>query len=196
MAEGPRIAESAYVAPGAIVSGDVTIGPRSVVLAGAVVSAQGAPVRIGTACVVMENAVVRGAGAHPCTLGDHVLIGPLAHVSGATVEDGCFVATGAVVFNGARLGRGTVVAVHAVVHIATQCPPETVIPIGHIALGAPAEVYSPEQAPDIAHRLSELGFTKTVFGFDSSTMSNPAATVELCERYSRALARQRDELKR
>jgi carbonic anhydrase/acetyltransferase-like protein (isoleucine patch superfamily) len=185
----PDIDDTATISPDALISGDVMIGPRSVVLAGAVVTAEGAPVHIGEACVVMENAVVRGAGEHPCVLGDHVLVGPHAHVSGATIGRGCFIATGAAVFNGAVLGDGTVVAVHGVVHIRTACPPGTVVPIGYIAIGSPLVVYSPEQAPEAMRRLFEAGFTSTVFAFDSSESTNAEATVELCERYVRALER-------
>lgn len=86
----PRIDDTATISPDAVISGDVTIGPRCVVLAGAVVTSEGAPVRIGEGCIVMENAVLRGAGDHPCTLADHVLVGPHAHVSGASIERGCF----------------------------------------------------------------------------------------------------------
>ncbi|HET7875156.1 MAG TPA: gamma carbonic anhydrase family protein, partial [Methylomirabilota bacterium] len=56
----PRIHESAYVAPTATVCGDVTIGPESRILFGAVLVAEGGPVVVGVHAVVMENAVLRG----------------------------------------------------------------------------------------------------------------------------------------
>ena len=74
----PRVAESAYIAPTAVLSGDVTVGAHSRVLFGAVVTAEGGPVEIGANCVIMENAVVRGVPRHPTRLGDHVLVGPHA----------------------------------------------------------------------------------------------------------------------
>lgn len=185
----PRIDPSATVAPGAIISGKVIIGAHTAVLAGAIITSQGAPVHIGARCAIMENAVVRGAGVHPCFIADHVLIGPHAYVSGASLGRGCFIATGASVFNGAVIEEGVTVAVQAVVHIATRCPTSTLVPIGHTAFGDPADIYPPEQILTAHHRISSLGFTKTVFGFDSSKMTDLAATVELCERYTRALAR-------
>src|SRR5439155_11770376 len=106
----PVVDPEAVIAPTAVISGDVHIGSGSVVLAGAVITSQGAPVRIGQHCIVMENAVIRGAGRYPCTLGNHVLVGPHAHVAGATVNGRAFVATGASVFNGALLEEGVVVA--------------------------------------------------------------------------------------
>lgn len=102
-------------------------------------------------------------------------------------------ATGATVLNGAILGEGTLIAIHGVAHIRAECPPGTVVPIGHVAIGAPAVVHSPERAPEVARLVFEAGFTRTVFAFDSSGLANADATVELCERYARALGRHRDD---
>jgi len=186
----PRIDASAIVAETAVIEGDVVVGPGACVLHGAVVSAQGAGVTIGRDCVVMEQAVVRGAGVHPCRLGDHVLVGPHAHVSGADIEDGVFVATGAVILNGAKIGRGTVVQVNAVVHIGVVCPPETVIPIGHVAIGNPAIVLPAHELVRRGDLSADIGFTAFVFGFDSTGQSSAEATRQLCRRYSVGLARQ------
>ena len=83
----------------------VVVGSHSRVLFGAVLTAEGGPVEIGANCVVMEHAVVRGTPRHPTRIGDHVLIGPQAHLSGCVIEDDVRIATGAMLFNGARLGR-------------------------------------------------------------------------------------------
>jgi carbonic anhydrase/acetyltransferase-like protein (isoleucine patch superfamily) len=68
------------------------------------------------------------------------LVGPNAHVSGATIGHRVFIATGAAVFNGGVLKEGTVVAINAVVHIGTHCPAGMLVPIGHIAFGEPARI--------------------------------------------------------
>ena len=83
----PHIHESAYIAPTAVICGDVTIGENSRVLFGAVIVAEGGPVEIGAHCIIMEQAVVRGAPRHPTRLGDHVVVGPHTHLTGCTVED-------------------------------------------------------------------------------------------------------------
>jgi hypothetical protein len=54
-------------------------------------------------CVIMENAVVRGTKRHPATISDHVLVGPSAYLSGCTVYDCAFLATGSRVFSGATV---------------------------------------------------------------------------------------------
>ena len=57
-------------------------------------------------CIVLENAVVRATADHPCTIGDHCLVGPNSHVVGAEIGDEVFIATGAAVFHGAGVGEG------------------------------------------------------------------------------------------
>jgi carbonic anhydrase/acetyltransferase-like protein (isoleucine patch superfamily) len=115
----PTIDPTAWVAPDATLCGDVTIGPGVRILHGArLVGEAGGAIRIGRDVIIMENAVIRASTKHPCTIGDHCLIGPSAHVTGATLEDEVFVATGAAIFHGAALGRGSEVRVHATVHCA------------------------------------------------------------------------------
>jgi len=183
----PAIHETASIAATAVVSGDVTIGEDTVVLAGAVITSEGAPVSIGARCVVMENAVIRGAGRHPCTIGHHVLIGPHGHVCGATIAPRCFLSTGATVFNGSVLEEGTRMAVHSVVHIDTFCPASTFIPAGHTAFGEPARIFRPDEALSLHRLVAAKGFTRTVFGFDSTEMGIPDSVELLCDRYAGAL---------
>ena len=61
----PKVDSSAYVAPNATLCGDVTIGADSRILFGVVIVAAGGPVQIGSHCIVMENAVIRGTVRHP-----------------------------------------------------------------------------------------------------------------------------------
>jgi len=192
----PNVHREAVIAPTAVISGDVDIGAGSVVLAGAVITSQGAPVRLGEHCIVMENAVLRGGGKHPCTLGSHVLVGPHAHIAGATVHGSVFVATGASVFNGAVLEEGVVVAINAVVHVGARCPTGTGVPIGHIAFGDPATIYPPHEAPAVHAQIRALGFTRLVFGFDSQALGDAETIEKLCEKYARSLRSHREDVVR
>src|ERR1700755_1878048 len=72
----PQVSESAYIAPTAVLAGDVTVGPHSRVLFGAVITAEGGPVEIGRNCVIMEHAVVRGVSGQQSRIGDDGLVGP------------------------------------------------------------------------------------------------------------------------
>jgi carbonic anhydrase/acetyltransferase-like protein (isoleucine patch superfamily) len=163
----PSIDPEAYVAPTAVLSGQVRVGPGSCVLHGAVLSADGGPVEIGANCVIMEHAVLRGTPRHPLTIGDHVLAGPHCYLTGCTVGDEVFIATGAMVFNGARMGRASSVALGGAVHIGCMVPPQTRIPIGWVAVGDPARLYPPGEADNIRAGLEEAGgFLPLVFGTD------------------------------
>jgi carbonic anhydrase/acetyltransferase-like protein (isoleucine patch superfamily) len=163
----PSVNPEAYVAPTAVLSGQVTVGPGSCVLHGAVLSADGGSVEIGANCVIMEHAVLRGTPRHPLTIGDHVLVGPHSYLSGCTVGDEVFIATGAMVFNGALMGQASSVALGGAVHIGCVVPPQTRIPIGWVAVGDPARLFPPDQADDIRAGLEEAGgFLPFVFGTD------------------------------
>lgn len=159
----PVVPESAYVAPSAVLCGNVTLGERARVLHGAVLTAEDGEIRTGADVVVMENAVVKGRADHPVLLGDSVLIGPHAHVNGATVEDEVFVATGASLFPGAVAGRGAELRINSVLHVNSRLVPGTVVPIGWIAVGEPARLFSPDQHDELWAVQREMDFTGTVY---------------------------------
>jgi carbonic anhydrase/acetyltransferase-like protein (isoleucine patch superfamily) len=170
MGRRPQIDPTAWVAPDASVCGDVEIGPDSRVMRGArLIGEGGGAIRIGRNCIVMENAVVRAGRRHPCTVGDHCLIGPNAHVTGAMLEEQVFVATGAAIFHGAHLGRGSEVRVHAIVHLRTRLEPSTTVPIGWVAVGDPACILPPDQHDAIWAVQAPLNFPQWVYGFDRNT---------------------------
>lgn len=180
----PKIDPSAYIAPNAVISGDVTIGPNSRILYGAVVTSEGAPVKIGSGVVIMENAVVRGAGGRtrsfPCILEDHVLVGTNAYVCGATLHYRAFVGSGATVLNGSIVGRNAAVSLGAIVHIQTYLPPDTLVPIQHIVIGNPCKLFAPNQSNEIIDELMRRNFREYVFGLGEEEI--------LAERYSNSLA--------
>jgi len=186
----PRIHPDAVVAPTAVISGDVEIGPGCQVLHGAVVTAEGGAVTLGSHVIVMENALIRASAAHPVHIGSHVLVGPTASISGATVGDEVFLATGIRVFNGARIGERSEVRIGAIVHLRTVLPAESTVPIGWVAVGDPAQMFPPDRHDEIWALQKELDFPGFVFGLDRST---PDLMVQLTERYGAALARHADD---
>jgi carbonic anhydrase/acetyltransferase-like protein (isoleucine patch superfamily) len=187
----PRIDPSAWVAPDATVCGDVTIGPGARILHGArVIGEGGGVISIGRNCIVMENAVVRASQHHSCTISDHCLIGPSAHVTGAALEDEVFVATAAAVFHGARLGRGSEVRVHATVHLRTRLEPGAVVPIGWVAVGDPAHILPPDRHEEIWAVQGPLNFPLWVYGFERGT---PKLMVQVTTRLSEALGAHRND---
>ncbi|MGQ3074380.1 MAG: gamma carbonic anhydrase family protein [Ferrovibrionaceae bacterium] len=165
----PQVDPAAWVAPDATLCGNVRLGPGSRVMHGARLIAEGGTITIGAHCIVMENAVLRAAARHPCSLGDNVLIGPNTHVVGATIEDGVFIATGAALFHGSHVGRGCEVRINGTVHLKTRLTPGTVVPIGWIACGDPAELFSPDRHDELWERQRPLNFPQTVYGLDRDT---------------------------
>ncbi|KRB39052.1 gamma carbonic anhydrase family protein [Microbacterium sp. Root180] len=182
----PRIHPDAVIAPTAVISGDVQIGADCQVLHGAVITAEGGAITLGQNVIVMENALIRATATNPVHIGDHVLVGPMASVSGATVGDEVFLATGTRVFNGARIGDRCEVRINAVVHLRTTLPPDTVVPIAWVAVGDPLQILPPDRHEEIWAAQRELDFPGYVFGLDRET---PDLMVQLTERYGRGLSR-------
>jgi carbonic anhydrase/acetyltransferase-like protein (isoleucine patch superfamily) len=188
----PRIQESAYVAPNAVICGDVTIGENSRILFGAVVEAQGGPVVIGAECIVMENAVLRGTTQHPLRIGNHVLIGPRAYLTGCTVDDCVFLASGTAIFNGATIGKRAEVRINGVVHIKTTVPADATVPIGWVAVGDPAEILPPNEHDRIWAIQKGLDFPGTVFGLKRAA-AGETIMPELTKRYCRFLGKHKTD---
>jgi gamma-carbonic anhydrase len=184
----PTVDPSATVAPTAVLSGDVRVGPRSRVLHGAVLTAEDGTIVVGEECVVMEHALVRGRSGHPVAVGDHVLIGPHAHVNGATIGDEAFIATGASVFPGATVGAGAEVRINGVVQVNTTLEPGAVVPVAWVAVGTPAQLFSPDRHDEIWAVQQALDFPGTVYGVDRS-----AGMVEIMRRQSAFYAAHDDD---
>jgi carbonic anhydrase/acetyltransferase-like protein (isoleucine patch superfamily) len=184
----PRIASEASIAPTAVISGDVVIGPHTCIGHGAVITAEGGPIVIGSHCVIMDTAVIRGVPGQRTTLGDHVMVGPRAYLVGCVVEDEVFLATGATVFNGAHIGRGAEVRINGLVHLRTALPANATVPIGWVAVGTPAHILPPNQHDQIWAVQQSLDFPKYVFGLDRSAPGDGLMPT-LMQRYARSLVR-------
>jgi carbonic anhydrase/acetyltransferase-like protein (isoleucine patch superfamily) len=165
----PVVPDSAYVAPSAVLCGDVVLGEGTRVLHGAVLTAENGQVRTGTNVVVMENALVRGRANDPAVVGDAVLVGPHAHINGATVQDEVFVATGVSIFPGAVAGTGSELRINSVLHVNSRLAPDTIVPIGWIAVGDPAELFSPDRHEELWQVQRGLDFPGTVYGVPRGT---------------------------
>jgi carbonic anhydrase/acetyltransferase-like protein (isoleucine patch superfamily) len=184
----PVIAASARIAPNAVLCGDVTIGENCSIGFGAVLTAESGPIVIGNNVVVMDTAVLRGIKNAPLTIGNNVLIGPRSYLTGCTVEDEVFIATGATVFNKAVLKKGAEVRVNAIIHIRTVLPENAVVPLGWVAVGDPAQILPPDKHDEIWVIQKTLDFPKTVFGVERPP-EGETLMPSVMPRYARALAR-------
>ncbi len=184
--KAPVIDASAYVAPTAVLCGDVRVGPGCAVGFGAVMSAEDGSIVLGHDCIVMENAVIKASKRAPVRIGDHVLVGPRAYLSGCTIEDYVFLATGITVFNHAVVGIRSEIRVNGVVHLRTIVPPDSTVPIGWVAVGDPAAILPPNAHHRIWDLQEPLDFPKVVFGQERPA---PGHTImpELTRRYAAVL---------
>ena len=185
----PTVAASAYVAPTAVLCGDVHVGEDARILFGAVVTADGGAVDLGDGTIVMENAVVRGRESNPVSIGRHVLIGPHSHVNGAVLEHDVFIATGASVFPGAHVGAGSEVRINAVVHVNSVLPENSVVPIGWIAAGDPAQLFAPQAHEELWPVQMGLDFPGTVFGIAREELT----MAKVSEHYAELFGAHRDD---
>ena len=180
----PQIDATAYVAPTASVCGDVVIGANSRVMFGASVIAGGGRILIGDSCIVMENAVIRSTVSHSTSIGDHSLVGPNAHLVGCSLEQECFVATGAAVFHGAVLEKGSELRVNGVVHLKSRLAAGMIVPIGWIAVGDPARILAPDQHDAIWKIQEPLDFPLTAYGIARDEADMRAITERISARLS------------
>jgi carbonic anhydrase/acetyltransferase-like protein (isoleucine patch superfamily) len=130
----PKIADDAFIAPNAVLIGDVEIGRGASVWFGVVLRGDVGPIRIGARTNIQDNTVIHLDADAPITLGEDVTIGHGAIVHGCVVEDGAQVGMGAIVLSGARIGAGSMIAAGAVV------PERMVVPPGSVVMGVPGKV--------------------------------------------------------
>jgi carbonic anhydrase/acetyltransferase-like protein (isoleucine patch superfamily) len=130
----PKLGKGVYIAKGAVVLGDVTIGNYSSVWYNAVVRGDINFIKIGHHTNIQDNAVLHLADEFPCVLGNFVTVGHSAVVHACTVGDEVLIGMGAVVLDGAVVGKQSIIGAKALV---TQ---EAKIPPGSLVLGAPAKI--------------------------------------------------------
>jgi carbonic anhydrase/acetyltransferase-like protein (isoleucine patch superfamily) len=177
----PRVDPTAYVAPNAVICGDVTIGPGCRIMYGVQVIAESGSISIGQQCIVLENAVLRSSARHPLKIGNNCLVGPNAHVVGCTVEDEVFIATGAAIFHSALLGKGSEVRINGVVHLKSHLAPGSIVPIDWVAVGNPARVLPPSEHDKMWSLQKPLDFPLCVYGLERSEATTQNITRQLSE---------------
>jgi carbonic anhydrase/acetyltransferase-like protein (isoleucine patch superfamily) len=129
------LAPTAWVAPGAVVTGDVVVGEGSSIWFQTVVRGDVNHIRIGARTNIQDHSMIHvTGGTHPTVVGDDVTVGHRVVLHGCTVKDRCLVGIGAIVLDGAVIEEEAMVGAGALV------PPGMVVPSGKLVLGAPARV--------------------------------------------------------
>jgi len=163
----PSVAPDAFVAPSAILIGDVTIGPQSGIWFHCVLRGDTNFIRIGARTNIQDGTIIHvNAGSFPTIIGDDVTVGHAAIVHACTLENHAFVGMGATVLDGAVIEEGGMLAAGALL------TPHKRIGRNELWMGSPARLARVMAAAEVAN------FAKTA-----------AHYVELAARYRAGLSR-------
>ncbi len=139
----PQVHPSAFVAPTAVLIGDVEIGPESSVWFGVVIRADNGPIRIGARSNVQDNAVIHVGHDSQTIIGNDVTIGHCALMEDCVIGDGALIGSNAVILNYAKVGRRALIGAGSVVPSGAQIPPNVLV------AGAPAKVRKELDGPSV-----------------------------------------------
>ena len=132
-----QVDPTAFVAPGAVIVGEVTLGARASIWFNSVLRGDVAPIVVGDDTNVQDLTTVHVDEGQPARIGARVTIGHRAIIHGCTIEDDCLIGMGAIVLSGAVIGAGSLIGAGALVREGQVIPP------GTLALGAPARTVGP-----------------------------------------------------
>jgi carbonic anhydrase/acetyltransferase-like protein (isoleucine patch superfamily) len=133
----PAIGEDVFLAPTAVLIGNVHIGDRSSVWFGAVLRGDLSRIEVGERCSIQDTAVIHCAIDLPTIIGDAVTVGHGALLEGCRIEDGAVIGMGATVLQRAHVGERTMIAAGGVV------PERMEVAAGVLAAGVPVTVRKP-----------------------------------------------------
>jgi carbonic anhydrase/acetyltransferase-like protein (isoleucine patch superfamily) len=130
----PKIADEAFIAPNAVITGDVEIGADTGIWFGCVIRGDVNHIRIGARTNIQDGTIIHcSRDKFPCLIGDDITVGHGAILHACVLEDGCFVGMGATVMDGARVESGAMVAAGALV------TPGKLVKKGELWAGNPAK---------------------------------------------------------
>ena len=133
----PKVAASAFVAPTAVLIGDVEVGEESSIWFGVVIRADNGPIRIGARTSVQDNSVIHVGENHRTIVGDDVTIGHAAVMEDCEIGNWCIIGSNSVILNNATIGERTLIGAGSVVSQGAEIPARVV------AAGVPAKVKKP-----------------------------------------------------
>lgn len=130
----PKIDESAFIAPGARIIGDVTVGKESTIWFNAVLRGDEAPIKVGERCSIQDNSTCHLYEGQPLTIEDDVTVGHNVTLHGCTIKKGALIGMGSTILDGAEIGEYTIIGAK------TLIPPGKKIPPRSLVVGSPGKV--------------------------------------------------------
>ncbi|WP_209718357.1 MULTISPECIES: gamma carbonic anhydrase family protein [Asticcacaulis] len=163
----PRLAEGAWVAPGAQVMGQVLMGEGASVWFNAVVRADNEPITIGARSNIQDGSVLHSDPGSPLTIGEGVTVGHKVTLHGCIIGDNALIGIGSIILNRAVIGRDSIVGAGSLV------PEGKTYPDGVLILGSPARVVrelTPEQVAGLKRSAEHYVGNARRFGRDLSVI--------------------------
>ena len=130
----PRLGKNVFIAPTAVLIGDVEVGDGTSIWFGAVLRADFGPIRIGRNCSIQDNTVLHSDNDFPTIIGDNVTIGHNVTAEGCKVGDNSLLGSGSVILPFTTFGERTLVAANSTVLENSEFPPNVLL------AGSPAKV--------------------------------------------------------
>ena len=130
----PSFGEGSWIAHNATVIGSVTAGRNVNIWYNVVVRGDNDPITIGDDTNIQDGSVLHNDDGIPLTIGTHVTVGHMAMLHGCTIEEDTLIGIGAIVLNGAKIGKGSVIAASALIPEGMQIPPYSMV------MGVPGKV--------------------------------------------------------
>ena len=152
LGQEPRIPDSAYIADGAIVIGDVEMGEEASIWPGCVVRADINSIAIGDRSNAQDGTIIHLSDDYGVTIGKDVSIGHGAIIHACDIGDECLIGMRATLMDGSRIGSNSIVGAGSLV------TSNTIVPPGSLVMGSPAKVVrelSPEEQSKIKYWASK-----------------------------------------
>ncbi|UOE92457.1 gamma carbonic anhydrase family protein [Alkalihalobacillus sp. LMS39] len=130
----PSVHETAFIAPGVHIIGDVTIGEQSSIWFNTVIRGDEAPIRIGNRCNIQDNSTLHLYEEYPLILEDEVSIGHNVILHGCTIRKGALIGMGATILDGVEIGESAFIGANTLIPPGKKIPPRTMV------MGSPGKV--------------------------------------------------------
>lgn len=136
-----------FIAPGAVVIGDVTIGENVGIWYNATIRGDSSSIHIGKNSNIQDNCVLHTDRYHSVKIGENVTVGHGAIIHGCTIGDNSMIGMGSIIMNGASIGRNCIIGAGSLVTENTD------IPDNSVAFGNPAKIRRPITKEELDHNL-------------------------------------------
>jgi carbonic anhydrase/acetyltransferase-like protein (isoleucine patch superfamily) len=158
----PKVAPTAFIAPNALVIGDVEIGPDTNIWFYSVIRGDLNYIRIGSNCNIQDACVLHvEKDLFPLFIEDDVVLGHRVMVHGCKIGKGSLIGIGAIVLNGAEIGEGSIIGAGSVV------TPNSILPPRTLSFGTPAKPVRPLNEKDhemVRNTLKDYKHLKEIYG--------------------------------